>query len=73
LPDVLQNSAPRWVSFQDIETGDTVHLSLVLFRTLQPGRHLAYVREALVVEQETVPEQIEFTPEFSVDDEPEPA
>jgi hypothetical protein len=55
-------SAGRWVSFVDAESGDKVHLNIVLFRTLQKGRHLGYVREALVIEADSSP-QVNVTTE----------
>jgi len=47
-----QGSAPAWFSFTCEDTGCKVHINVVLFRTLQPGRHLGYLREVLVVEPE---------------------
>ena len=71
-------SKPLWVTFTDEESGGKVHLNLILFNTLQEGRHLGYVREALFSEP-TTPAQIveepkeqgfsvELEPEFNLDD-----
>ena len=64
-------SRPEWVSFLDEGTGNRVHLNIVLFRELQPGRTLGYVREVLyeVIDR---PAAITYDQENVLEDSTEP-
>lgn len=74
-------SNPTWVTFTDEETGRKVHLNIVLFHSLQPGRELGYVREAIVINpmpeisapppgQDSDKAELILDPEFDVTKEP---
>lgn len=74
MPDIQEGrSTPRWVTFTDEETGDQIHLQIVLFRTLQPGRHMGFIREVLVVEQEQDAIQLDDDCQLCITDESEEA